>query len=371
MKIGILTFHCADNYGAVLQTYALQRVIQSIGNSSEIIDYQPSCLLDPYSSKIGIITTLKESGFSKKSIRRIVSRCIHYSSIKKRKRNFEDFRIKYLLVSSKVYHNYDELLINPPVFDAYIVGSDQVWNPDFVQETGRSYFLSFAPDKSKKISYAASISNHSLKNMDDLYHQELIEFNQISVREDSAKVLLSELVKKQIEVTLDPTLLLEATDWETISSPIKYEYKYLLVYDLIKNDEILELANLIAKRLDLKIISYTNKKGYDKWAGSFGGSHPSEFISLFMNAQFIITNSFHGTAFSIIFKKEFFTIPHPTRGDRMINLLDSLNLSDRLITCQTGLPELDLKSINYSEVSNQLKEKRKESIKFLKEAVNN
>ena len=189
------------------------------------------------------------------------------------------------------------------------------------------------------------------------------EFRSLSIR----KILKDccKLTDKPITVALDPTLLLKADDWDRISSTKNAVDKYVLVYDLIKDPTTVTLANNVAKEYGLKIISYGSRRGYHNWSRSFEGAHPKEFLALFRDAEFIVTSSFHGTAFSIIYNKPFYTVPHPVRGSRMIDLLRVLGLGSRIITN----PEISVTKIDFGEANNRLGALRARSKDFLREAL--
>lgn len=358
-----------DNYGAVLQAYALLETIGILGGQGEIINFIPKLIRQPYDIFFNIKDSLTESGLIR-TARRLGSHLYHYAKIKKRIRNFANFRNKYFQISNTLYKNSSDLIKNRPFYDFYITGSDQVWNPHFFFNVGDCYFLDFSVEHSVRISYAASIGEDVVdKTFYDCFKRNLNTFNYISVRESSAKTFLSKFIKKDIHITIDPTLLLNREDWLEIAD---FDYKvvnYILVYDLVYDSVIVSVANHIAKALGCKIVSFTNKrKNYHNWARSFNTCGPTEFLGLINNAQFIVTSSFHGTAFAILFHKPFYTIPHPTRGSRMINLLTELDLLDRLI--QSEDVKIDVhKSIDYDKVNLKLTKLRIHSLKFLKKAL--
>ena len=148
---------------------------------------------------------------------------------------------------------------------------------------------------------------------------------------------------------------------------IKIKEKYLLVYDLVKTPLLVKLVNKISKENDLKVISFSSNKGYKNWLKSFSYSSPSELLGLFMGAQKVVTSSFHGTAFSLIFEKDFYTIPHPTRGKRMIDLLNNLSLEDRLIEKEVDI--YNIRSIDYATTNKKLEKMINKSIKYLEDSL--
>jgi len=364
-KTGILTFHCADNYGAVLQAYALMKEIQNLGHEVEIIDFRPSVIVDFYQNKsISIRESVSRVGLYK-TARRWISYKLRSKTIASRLKNFDSFRREYLSISKEKYRSFEELKGANWDFDYLVTGSDQVWNPDFFMPTGGAYFLDFGGKNVKRVSYAPSIARDVEELHYEYYVDYLKNFDHISVRERSAERLLSKLTDKPITVALDPTLLLKADDWDRISSTKNAVDKYVLVYDLIKDPTTVTLANNVAKEYGLKIISYGSRRGYHNWSRSFEGAHPKEFLALFRDAEFIVTSSFHGTAFSIIYNKPFYTVPHPVRGSRMIDLLRVLGLGSRIITN----PEISVTKIDFGEANNRLGALRARSKDFLREAL--
>lgn len=366
-KIGIITFHCADNFGAVLQVYSLQKTIELMGYNPEIIDFRPYRLTKNYSLFVDFKKSLEEMGFLR-TTKKMLIRIKNFKENYTRKNNFNHFRNKYLNLSSNTFLTSSELIKRKPLYDYYITGSDQVWNPRFFSDIGESYFLDFAVIDSIKIAYAASIANQIEKDYIDVFRRNLERFDYISVREESAKKTIDKLTEKKVHVTLDPTLLTTEEEWRNISTFNFSTDKYILVYDLVKDPVLISIANRIANQTGYKIISYSSKKGYNNWHSSFSTLNPTEFLGLFDKAEFVITSSFHGTVFSVIFNKPFYTVPHPTRGSRMIDFLNELNLKERII--QNENDDIDFHTvINYESVNKKVSKLRKDSIEFLSNAL--
>ncbi|NLZ51836.1 MAG: polysaccharide pyruvyl transferase family protein [Thermoanaerobacteraceae bacterium] len=366
-KAGIITFHCADNFGAVLQTFALSKVLENFGLSAEVIDFLPKEITNLYTLFPDIRYTLNQQGYSS-ALKAILYRILHCRKIKTRISNFGKFREKYLNLSESSFLTADELLKEKPKYDYYITGSDQVWNPDLFSKIGGSYFLDFAPDNSIKISYAASIAKKVEPEFEPFFEQHLKRFDYISVREKSSKGFVSKFTDKEVWVTLDPTLLIDDKDWESICDfGNKYDEEYIFVYDLVKAPEIVSLANRIAKRFNCKIISFSGGKGYINWHSRFSTASPTDFLGLMRNAKFVLSTSFHGTAFAIIFNKPFYTVPHPTRGSRMTDLLNSLGLNERLVKSIDDPGIID--DIDYAKANRNLACLKQKSLEFLRTAL--
>ncbi|MRI86501.1 hypothetical protein GIY09_11660 [Aerococcaceae bacterium WS4759] len=366
-SVGIITYHCADNFGGVLQVYALMKTIEQLGLRAEIIDFQPKEITYQYSPKFDIEYSLETQGLVI-TLKGMLKRLQNKSTLQEKSKNFSEFREKHLRLSMDTYLTEISLKENPPKYDFYITGSDQVWNPDLFEKIGNSYFLDFASPESTKISYAASIAKKVENEYADVFRDNLERFNYVSVREESAKLYLEDKTDKEVKVTIDPTLLLSKNDWVQISTYNKNDEKFILVYDLVKDPVIVSVANKIAKDNGYKIISYSIAKEYENWKGSFSTNNPTDFLGLVEKSEVIVTSSFHGTAFSIIYNKPFYTVPHPTRGSRMVDFLNKLQLSDRMVTDVSQLDEMKLE-IDYTKVNKKLIELRNDSLEFLKIAL--
>ena len=350
-KIGILTYHRAYNYGAVLQTYALQSAIQKLDYNVEIIDYRCD-----YSENIG----------SEKSIKNIIKFILSGHRINQTKKKFIKFRNDKLNLSNDNF-NRDNIEKVADSYEVYIVGSDQVWNYQG-SNFDKTYFLDFVKQNMKKKSYAASFG---ISGIPPKYEKEYIrllnEFNDISVREKQGVNIINNLLGKDCKLVLDPTLLLSKNEWKekaSITNRIIKE-KYLLIYSFGMTDSIYSTAKKIAKERNLKIIMISNSLRYYKNITKFKGCGPLEFLNLFYYADFIITNSFHGTAFSINFKKEFFVETSQGQAvsvnSRIKCFLELLSVEKRdLQYANETIP------VNYNKINQKLIELRKESMKYLK-----
>lgn len=366
-KIGILTFHCADNYGAVLQAYALSKKVRDFGFDVEFINFVPPIVRDYYESSYSIKESIAKYGI-KHTIRRKVSDSVHFSRNNYRLNNFNDFRSEFLNISPSSYNNSSELKDADFDYDYVITGSDQVWNPDFFIETGGAYFLDFVKPDAKKISYAPSIARELEEKHYQHFRNYLKDFDNISIRERSAHELIIKLTDKPVDVTIDPTFLLESSEWMAISTKVTPKEAYILVYDLIKDPITVAITNKLSQQKGYKVISYSNGKGYSNWSKSFAGCNPIEFLGLIQNANFIVTSSFHGTAFAIIFNKSFYTISHPTRGSRMVDLLTEIGLESQLVANSKQIIDANL-VIDYDRVNNSLSILRTKSLDFIKDSL--
>ncbi|MED4600761.1 polysaccharide pyruvyl transferase family protein [Paenibacillus validus] len=360
MKVGIFTFHDADNYGAVLQAYALQETVKFLTNDVEIVNYKQPYIIDKYK-----VVRINNSSLLK-LIRSIISTLIRYKDTSRKKEAFNNFRKRYLNISEEIYKEKNEI----KGYDIYISGSDQVWNPE-ITNFDEVFFLKFS-NEGRKISYAASIGRDEISEKEkDFLKNNIKNLDLISVREDSALKILNGLTENRVERVLDPTLLADTKIWDELICG-KSANEYLLVYTVGPIGNVMEIANYIAKKMGIKIINITDKIMIKKYnVKTLRDIGPESFVGLFKNATFIITNSFHGTAFSIIFNKDFLTIPHKTGGTRMIDLLNLLKLDARIINNQMKIDDYLEQKIDYTVTNKILNEEKEKSLEFLKNAIQN
>lgn len=366
MKIGILTFHCAHNYGAVLQCYALQEILKNIGHEVEVINYTPSYLTKEYK------TFYWKRYVSKNPytlVKRVLSEIKLLNKRKERYNAFDQFVRKYLQLSPK----YKKAKDIPPTNDIYIMGSDQIWNFNITRGGDPAYFGEFSFEKEDKIyiSYAASMGKITSNNQEQKYLKKVLnKFDGISVREKDLQQHLQALTNKNIRIVLDPTLLLPQSYWDKILKRPKIEDNYILIYQVRQDPNTTRIANIIGEKLNLKVIeitAYIREKGN---TNIFETCSPEEFLGFIKYASFVITTSFHGTVFSILFKKDFYCIRLNDGGDgRSSSLLDILELSDRLIQ-KNSTPNIT--HIDYSKVKqNNLLYLKQKSLDFLQEHTKN
>ncbi len=358
MRIGILTFHCAHNYGAVLQCYALQEFLKSKGHNVEIIDYRPYYLLRPYKIfKIERILSHNPIKLLKNTFRELA--LLYYRYV--RYYNFETFITNKLNLSLRVRENNI-----PNKYDIYIIGSDQVWNPKITKGFDNIYFASFPFEKEKKkyISYAASMGVQELTAEQKQYiKSSLCNFDKISVRENNLCKLLEPLTSNTINQVIDPTLLIKVADWNQLVIKPNINSKYVLVYQVRTNKETLKIANNIARQIGGVVIEAVAWLNIRCFKNKYQVATPEAFLGLIKYADCVVTTSFHGTAFSIIFNKVFYTLLlNDGKDSRSLSLLESVGLKDRAISINSTI---SFTSIDYSEVNYRLNQIRKDSEKYL------
>lgn len=358
MIILTITCHNVYNHGALLQAYALQQYIKNLGHETGIIDYRPYYLSQHF--KFSRIDNKKYDRIIIKQLYIIAKFPSRLLSLR-RKKAFDKFSKKYLSITPKIYKNIYELVKHPPVADIYIAGSDQIWNTFFCNGCDPAFYLNFG--NAFKISYAASFATSKLKKgTEHFVANQLRNINKISVREFSGLKILDKLGYKGLKV-VDPVFLLTPSEWNRITTD-KIKQKYILIYDFECNHEIRNISKRIATLTKSKIFSIGPYK-LDYSDKNFINYGPDYFLSLVKNATCIISNSFHGTAFSIIFKRDFFVIKRSDGlNQRMEDFLASYNLSDRFVDT-TATDEQLLSHIDYNNITHQLTHDINESERFI------
>lgn len=349
-KIGIVTFQRALNYGALLQMYALHEFILENFDSHqvEVVDYfsplcEKECTLKNIKGSNIVVRTLKKVNFLLKN------------------HQFEDFIRKHINISRK----YDIHTIRNAEneYDVLVSGSDQVWNPAII-DGDMNYLLQFS-EKSIKVSYAASIGKTELPlEYRELYKNQLEKFKKISVRERSAKTLVDDLLgRNHADVNVDPTLLLSSESWSKLADE-KKNCRYVMVYQVKYSKELLDKAKEFAANKGLKVM-YVGPYAREKGIHYIPAPSVNALLGLFKNADYVFTNSFHGTVFSIQFKRKFFVdlLFSDGRNDRITDLLAVCNLSSCM---DQSLIEQDL---DWEYVREQLEKERSRSLNYLQTAI--
>lgn len=350
MRVGILTFPNSPSFGAALQMRGLYRALQTLGCEAEVINYR-----NKYMSQKRHIS--KENPVKKLAI------CIlDYSG----KKSFRKFEKQLRLFPKKIIYKTEDLRNIVDRYDFLICGSDQVWNPNITGED-LNYFFSFCKDNSKKISYAASFGVDELNgNFAQAAASELKKFKSISVREESGAKIVKDLLCTECTVVLDPTMLIEQDEWRSCEKkirglPPKYIAKFIFNYDKNVERKIEELA----KKTGLPVVTVGGtailkfKKGL--YTGPIG---PSEWLYVLDHADYVVTDSFHGAAFSIIFHKNLLVSMASSTNSRLKTLLNTFELDSQVIGA--FLPE---DKIDYTVVQNIMMQKRKKSLYFLRNAI--
>ncbi len=349
MKIKTITCHDVGNVGASLQAYALRAYLSTLGHDVRIIDYKPG-----FKSKYHILFQVNNPKFDKPFIRFAYCAAKLPERIKwlksEKHKIFREFKQNYL-PTTKLYNSIDALRADPPEADVYFAGSDQIWNPVLPNGKDPSFYLDFVPQGKIKASYAASFSVSELpETLTSEVKSRLSRFDYISVREKSALDILKSLgITNGVQV-LDPVFLLSRAEWENLAENITFKDKYILVYDFDRCNKIKKAAIKLAAETDCKIYSIFET---DYAHRCFSTKGPLEFISLVKNAEYIISNSFHASAFSIIFEKQFWVFNREEDiNTRMCDLTESLGIADRLVSDKENI--LKDSKIDYKRVYENL-----------------
>jgi len=367
-KIGILTFHNAHNYGAVLQAYALKTKLNRMGHETVVLNYRNKYIGRNYKKVLHIDFWKRDILPSRwgKVIREIRDVFYGLPEWQKQWQVFEDFTNEKLLDGEKKELTLEEVAAKD--IDVYVLGSDQIWARELTHGMDPAYFGQFAPGK-KKISYAASVPNGSVPENEKPYFKQYLEsLSHISVREEKLAKSLRELTGREIDTVIDPTLLLEKEDYQDLlhEKPLK-QRDYVFAYFVVESEVLSRLAKKAAELSGYELVELHYKK-----TPTINGENmvfdagPSEFLTYIRDAKMVITNSFHGTVFSILFQKKFYSV-YKENG-RIENLLGFLGLSDRHIQDESGIRLAD--EIDYGESEARLKEYRQKSVDFLSKALN-
>lgn len=346
MKAGIITFHDANNYGAVLQAYALNSKMNEYCET-EIINYN-----NLYFHKNENIKGLKS---------KIIELC-YKKDMQKKDKEFVDFRKNNLYIRDKIVKKEDLQNLNNK-YDLFISGSDQVWN---LKCSGYddTYFLNFVNDRTKKFSYSASFGT-SMPELDEEHINFIKEFNKVSVREKSGKEYLNKINIDSIK-TCDPVFLLKKEQWDIITE--SSNDKYILVYEVVNGVNMISFAKQLSKITGLKVVVITSSKKPILGVKTVRNIGPINWLKLIKNADYIITNSFHGLAFSLIFNKQFFIelLSNSNSNARMLELLEEMNLKSRLLK-NVKCEKIEL--IQFDIINKIIDTDRNNSIKYIESII--
>lgn len=363
MKIAFITCHNIKNYGSVLQTYATQILLENMGHEVQVIDYRR-----PGTDNNEILKTrMCLSRISRIPIIRTLFRIILVPSIKRSIKVFDEFLKKYIHLTEKVYHSNRELAENLPLADIYMTGSDQVWNSHINKGIEYPYFLDFTPDDTRRIAFAASFGIKDLPQYEIEETKRLLQrYEAISVRESSALSILESLGIRNGMQVLDPTLMLTRQQWIKMADYSSVpKSRYVLVYQLRANTQFDKYVRRFAQKKSIKIIRinyYYHNAIKNK--GCITCPTPNEVIGLIDRANYVLTDSFHATAFSIMLHKKFMTILPDYFTSRIYSILQKVNLLERIQTSFEDFDSID-NVVNYDSVDKVLDCERSASYSWL------
>ena len=361
MNIGIVTFHSVHNFGAVLQAYGLQEYLVSLGHNVYIVDYYPEYLKERYKT-FSYSRVVSNSGLSK--YKSIIREILVYPVRKRRAVYFNRFIRKSLRL-----YSLDVLDLNND-FDAFVFGSDQIWNPLICRGFDPMFFGDYKSIKDKRlVAYAPSVG--SLKHFDDkqkkTFLEKLTPFHAISCREADLAKFISQGLDRFVPAVLDPTLLAGREIFEKIATPMDKQKPYLLLFTLGNNDRTSAIAYNIAKKKGLRVIEIVSYQISIAKRSAKQAVSVNDFLGYIHSAEVVVTSSFHGTAFSILFGRDLYYVPDdPKTGERAANLLQMLGLGNRVWDANN---DMDTVSIDYTHVNAILAAERKKSAEFIKSAI--
>lgn len=354
MKVGIITFNRAINYGAVLQSFALKNKVISLGHDCTIINYYCKEVEDGASPFYLKSLSVKEI---------LITICqIRMRLVKNKK--FKEFTEKHLDCSSKQVDR-DSIGCLKNSYNAIITGSDQVWNYE-ITGLDENYFLSFASDATRKISYGVSFGVASIPaKYKETYRKLLSYIDEISVRESSGADIIKELLGFQPPIVIDPVFLLGENEWLEIAVEPHMKEEYILVYSINKS-KCYQIAESIRNETGELIVGLQTPMSNRVKCKKVRDESPEEFLGWFKNAKYIVTDSFHGTAFSLLFNKQFVLCSGGTgvnRLSRQQTLLDIVHLEDRICSPKEYRKIYD--KIDYEIVRAYINDAVRASVKFL------
>ena len=356
-KVSVITLQNIKNYGSMLQAYATQELLRDKGFEAEIVDYTRPVAkfwnhIFAYSKGDNILLKIVKSII-------LLPTEIRYALL------WRSFEKKYLYVSKQSYTTNDELKANPPLADIYCSGSDQVWNSGWNGGLLREFFLDYVPIGKPKFALASSIGMNQFNDSEKQELKSLLcDFSAISVRETSAVELIKELGINDVCAVIDPTLTKDVTFWSKLTTASKRKKPYILIYQLGKDHRLEEFAQYVESKTGFEVVriciryDYALRYGKAIMIPSF-----EEFLTLFANASYVITDSFHATCFSINFNRKFWCILPDMYQGRIVDLLSMVGENDRIVP--SDYTALDVAAeVNYARVNKVIDEQRKNVLSF-------
>lgn len=372
-QVGIITYHHYYNYGTVLQAYALQKAVETIsGKTCEIIDFRVSEEKRLSKSQLVALRFRRLFVYIKEFKR--VWRLKHYGNVLTAKfPAFDKFFADDLIVGDKVYHKFVELKENPPMCEVYVTGSDQTFSPKI--GLNPAMFLAFAPEGAKKVAYAPSVGVSTLtEDEKKTISNYLSSYSELSCREARGVELLKECAPdKDVQLVVDPTLLLDAADWNQIAEKPTIQGKYILCYFIGHRKYYRDYARKLSEQTGYPLyfipVSWMDLEKQNNMLSTAG---PKEFLGLVRDATIVLTDSFHGTIFSINYRKDFYSFLKIKGGSaaldnsRISGILERLGLKDRLLDENS---KVNFSYVDYSFAEQRLTEERESSKAFLRNAL--
>ena len=381
MRIGIVTYwSSSDNYGQQLQCFALQKYLIGLGHDTYLIKYMPTSHIPLWrriarSIKYRLLVSSEQKEKDKK-LKLICER----NNLLNCRRGFKEFRDKYIKSTEIVYRNIKELRNNPPDADIYICGSDQVWNNSLKDPDTAGWFLDFGKPTVKRVSYAASIGRDIDSSEINRFTKYLKNFNAISVREQKAYAICHQLGFDKSIIAIDPTLLLNSSAYDSIeidsngTDVAGKPYVFIYTLNIRTAEEIYwdDFQKIIAKNgLHIRSVS---SSGYLPARELLPGVQNEqatipEWLSLIKHSEYVITTSFHGVVFCLLYHKPFYAVllqnEYSKGNDRIVSLLANVGLENRAIASTKDIEKVHIADICWEEIDEKIHQFRKKSIDFL------
>ncbi len=362
-KVSVITLQNIKNYGSMLQAYATQELLRENGFEVEIVDYTRPIAkfwnhILGYSAKDNMVLKILKTII-------LIPTEIRYAFL------WRYFTKKHLCISPLSYTSNEELKANPPIADIYCSGSDQVWNSGWNGGLLREFFLDYVPKDKPKYALASSVGMSSFNDSEKIELKKLLEsFSAISVRETSAVEMIKGLGIKEVFAVIDPTLTMDSLFWRKLTSSHKRKRPYILIYQLGKDPRVDEFARFVKDKTGCDVvricIRYDNIIRYGKSIMIPSFQH---FLSLFDNASYIVTDSFHATCFSINFNKKFWCILPDKYQGRIVDLLTMVNEKSRIVPADYSHLDIE-KEVDYIHVNHIIDDLRKQTKSFYERLKN-
>lgn len=366
--VGIITFHNSYNCGSMLETYAMQESVKIVNSRPIIINFSSNGQKELYAPR-----------YKFNSLKNIVKNILlfgHVNKIKYNNKCYEDFKNKYFILTEPYG---DDDLISDANYDVVIAGSDQIWNIT-IADSSDFYFLNWCK-KAKKVAYAPSFGSKNIlrySKKPDKYIKYLTDFDCISIRENNGKKWIRDMISKDVPVVLDPTLLLNVNDYDKlVDNSCLPDGDYIFFYCPSFDQDICKFVKQVSKKYNIPVIAWSTKNYYIKLIGRFGFKlpkyeSPSVYLSFIKNARLIFTTSFHGTIFSSLYHKKYFTLKNGGMygdDDRVITLMDNLGLNERLIEYKFDENFDYLKDFDFDKFEENREKLKKQSYNYLEESI--
>ena len=381
MRIGIVTYwSSSDNYGQQLQCFALQKYLIGLGHDAYLIKYMPTSHIPLWrqiarSVKYRLLVSSEQKEKDRNT--KLIS---ERNKLLNCRRGFKEFRDKYIKSTEIVYRNIKELRNNPPDADIYVCGSDQVWNNSLKDPDTAGWFLDFGKPTAKRVSYAASIGRDIDSSEINRFTKYLKNFNAISVREQKAYALCHQLGFDKSIIAIDPTLLLNSTDYDLIeldsngTNVAGKPYVFIYTLNIRTAEEIYwdDFQKIIAK--DGLQIRSVSSSGYLPARELLPGVQNEqatipEWLSLIKHSEYVITTSFHGVVFCLLYHKPFYAVllnnEYSKGNDRIISLLEFLHLSNLIVSNSESLKQINFENIDWIDVDAMIALLRQKSTHFI------